>query len=309
MNYKSISFTKKPLTNDITKQLFAFDVCKTGAKNFLFDTYESIYDIIKKKQSHFYEDNTYSSGIKLFIDIDDKTKFTTELLRDKYADKLIELTIPKINTKLLHSFNINNTPIIILISDTLDKASLHFIYPNIVFNNIDEMKYFMNDTTLNTIETLDQSVYKTGCFRMMYCSKFGKFNKLIYYNSFNYDKSTDYNLFLDSCICYISDKPKVSIEIADKSIIKKSRVTKLNNKIVTRNYIYKHINYNKLQSALNKIKDKLLDITNNYSDWFKVAVCMKDLYLSSRDQTKIYDLFDKFSEALPKYNKIENKKI
>ena len=38
MNYKLNSFTKKPLQNDITKQLFAFDVCKTGAKNFLFDT-------------------------------------------------------------------------------------------------------------------------------------------------------------------------------------------------------------------------------------------------------------------------------
>lgn len=82
--------------------------------------------------------------------------------------------------------------------------SLHFIYPDIIFNNIYEMKYFMND-----IKLVDQSVYKVGCFRMMYCSKLNKNNILLYCDSINYIKpKTDYELFLDACICYITDKPK-----------------------------------------------------------------------------------------------------
>ena len=76
-DYKTRSFNKKPTENQIDKQLFSFDVCSTGAKNFIFDTYENIYTIVTYKQSNFYEDNTFSNGIKLFVDIDDKIIFDT----------------------------------------------------------------------------------------------------------------------------------------------------------------------------------------------------------------------------------------
>ena len=45
MNYKIISFPKKPTENELTKQLFSFDVSYLGAKNFLFESYEYIYNI------------------------------------------------------------------------------------------------------------------------------------------------------------------------------------------------------------------------------------------------------------------------
>ena len=68
MKYKIISFPKKPTENELTKQLFSFDVSSLGAKNFLFESYEYIYNIIKYQPvSNFYEDNTFSTGIKLFI--------------------------------------------------------------------------------------------------------------------------------------------------------------------------------------------------------------------------------------------------
>lgn len=77
MNYNIISFPKKPEKNDITKQLFSYDVSERGAKNFIFDSYENIYNIIKSKQkTNIYEDNTFSTGIKLFVDFDDKIFFT-----------------------------------------------------------------------------------------------------------------------------------------------------------------------------------------------------------------------------------------
>lgn len=227
MNYKINSFSKKPVENEPTKQLFSYDVSTSGAKNFLFNTYEYIYNIIKSQQkSNFYEDNTFSTGIKLFIDFDDKIIFNTELERDKYAEKIINTILSQINNKLYDVFKIKETPIIILMSDTLLKMSLHFIYPDIIFNNIYEIKYFMND-----IKLIDQSVYKIGCFRMLYCSKLGKNNNLLFSNSINYIKpETDYELFLDACICYIANKTKVKIEI-DNKIIKLSKNIKVCNKL------------------------------------------------------------------------------
>ena len=67
-----------------------------------------------------------------------KIIFDTELERDKYADSLLNTIIQSINNKLFDTFNITNPSIIILISDTLLKVSLHIVYPDII--NIYEMK-------------------------------------------------------------------------------------------------------------------------------------------------------------------------
>lgn len=201
-------FIKKPIQNDSNKQLFSFDISVSGAKNFIFDTYENIYKKLKEnKVNNFYEDNTFSNSIKLFIDIDDKIIFNTYLERDKYADIIIEKTIQEINTKLKEIISVKEIPIIILISDTLLKMSLHIIYPTLIFGNIYEMKYFMRD-----INIIDQSVYKIGCFRTLYSSKLGKNNKLVYYDSKNYKMEDDYKLFLDSSICN-TDKISIKIDI------------------------------------------------------------------------------------------------
>ena len=194
-NYKSKSYSTKPLENQIDKQLFSLDVWINGAKNFLFDTYENIYEIVKLKNSSFYEDHTYSTNIKLFIDIDHKVSFTSELERDKCSNELLNIIIPSINIKLLEIFQINNPSIIVLISDTLEKLSLHLIYPYIIFNNVDEMKSFTTD-----IQIIDKSVYKKGAFRMLYCSKLKKYNNLIFYKEYNYSKPNDDYLFFSSFI-------------------------------------------------------------------------------------------------------------
>ena len=312
MNYKIISFPKKPTENELTKQLFSFDVSSLGAKNFLFESYEYIYNIIKYQPvSNFYEDNTFSTGIKLFVDFDDKIIFNTELERDKYADKIIDTIITQINNKLYELFNITDPSIIILMSDTLLKMSLHFVYTDIIFNNIYEIKYFMNDVKL-----IDQSVYKIGCFRMMYCSKMGKNNKLIYYTSLNYNKpNIDYELFLDACICNTINKQQLKIEIPiiikthDNKIIKISnqKIIKHNNKLIERNYIYNNIDFKIIKSTLDKLKSQ----SNNYNEWLIISFCLKDLYLSStkEEQKIIFKLFDDFSKKSDKYNKIENKNI
>ena len=238
MNYKITSFGKKPESNQNNKQLFSFDVGYKGAKNFLFDTYDNIYKyIIDSKESNFYEDNTFSNKIKLFVDIDEKIIFTTTLERDKYANNLLSNIIPNINVQLYSFFKINNPKVIILISNNLLKLSLHLIYPEIIFNNIYEMKYFMTD-----IQLVDHSVYKIGCFRTLYSSKLGKNNKLVFFRGSNYNcPSNDFDLFLDCCICYITNIKSITLDIPE--IIKTKYNKKLNvlTKMDDRFYVYKNI--------------------------------------------------------------------
>jgi hypothetical protein len=310
MNYNINSFSKKPIENEPTKQLFSYDVSMLGAKNFLFNTYEHIYTIIKSRPtSYFYEDNTFSTGIKLFIDFDDKIIFNTELERDKYAEKITDAILLQINTKLYNVFRIKNPSTIILMSDTLLKLSLHFVYPDIVFNNIYEIKYFMND-----IKLIDQSVYKIGCFRMLYCSKLGKNNKLFFSDSINYIKpKTDYELFLDACICYTNNKTKINIKIptiiktSNNKIMNIQKNIKVNNKQIERNFVYRNIDFTIIKTTL----DKLKSYSTNYTEWLIIGFCLKDLYLGStkEEQETIYNLFDEFSKSSDKYNSIENKTI
>ena len=304
MNYKINSLSKKPELNQENKQLFSFDIGYKGAKQFVFDTYENIYKhIIESKESNFYEDNTFANKIKLFVDIDEKIIFTTTLARDKYANNLLSIIITDINIQLYRLFQINDPKIIILVSDTLLKLSLHLIYPEIIFNTIYEMKYFMTD-----IQLIDHSVYKIGCFRMLFCSKQGKNNKLVFFRGSNYScPSNDFDLFLDCSICHINNIESVKINISQ--IIKKEYNKKVNTalKFNNRDYIYKNIDLDKLKISLNK----LFNFSNDYSQWLIIAFCLKDLYLSSTKeyQTKIYNLFDEFSKISKSYNKTENKNI
>jgi len=300
-------FAKKPPNQETdNKQLFSLDVTSYGAKNFIFYTYEEIYKIIKSsKTPNFYEDNTYAKSIKLFIDYDNKITFTNELERDKCAEKIIETIINQVNSKIKSFFQIENPTIIILMSDTLLKMSLHIVYPDIIFNNICEMKYFMTGFDL-----IDQSVYKIGCFRMIFCSKMGKQNPLLYYNSINYIKpKKDFNLFLDTCICYTENKPKVTLDVitTPKVYMKIKSLQPLSNNISSRTYTYQNVNF----EIINSVLDKLKDHSDKYDECLKIAFCLKDLYLGvdEDDRKTVLDLFDSFSKKSKSYNQDINHKI
>jgi hypothetical protein len=297
------SFVKKPTDNQKNKQLFSFDVTTLGAKNFFFNTYENIYQIIKhQKNPNFYEDNTYATSIKLFIDFDEKIIFNNQLERDKYAEIVTETILTQVNSKIKNTFGIDNPSVIILMSDTLLKMSLHFVYTDIIFNNIYEMKYFMHDILL-----IDQSVYKIGCFRMMLCSKIGKQNALLYNNSINYTKPVnEYQLFLDSCICYTENKTTLTVTIPQNtSIIKIPNSFKSTTSNISRKYTYRNVNFDIIKSTL----DKLKDYSHRYNEWLTISFCLKDLYLGVTEQEKVYNLFDDFSKNSSSYNKTANEHI
>jgi hypothetical protein len=299
MNYKLNSFPKKPEQNIPNKQLFSFDINYEGAKNFIFKTYDDIYDIIiNEKNPNFYEDHTFNNKIKLHLDIDKKIQFNNQLERDSHVNNFIKLIIDPINKKLEL-----RTKIIILISDTLNKLSIHIIYPMIMFSNIITMKYFITDIKeLLEMDELDKSIYRIGSFRMLHCEKKGKNNKLIYYDGINYNYEDDNELFLDCCICNVDKSdPIYNYEVKNnlpKSILYKNQ---------ERNFIYNNVDYDKIKAALVVLSDHC----NDYSKWLTITFALKDLYLSVKDDEKdlVYDLFDNFSKKSNKYNEQENKKI
>jgi hypothetical protein len=294
MNTKTEYYNKKPLESQENKQLFAIDINKNGAKKWVFDTYDNIYNIINNNDFNYYnEDHTFNKKIKLHIDIDVKQEFITHLERDKCGLKLVLSIIPTITDKIYKEFNINNPPIIVLISNTLEKLSLHLIFPTIIFTNIVDMKMFMCD-----VDIIDHNIYKVGCFRMYKCSKLEKYNKLILFETYNYDLIDDYTLFLDSCICHNNNITPITFS-------KKTPITTfiLNNNLQY-NYIYKNIDYDKIKKALNQLKH----YNDNYNDWILIGFCIKDLYLNCdiNEQNYVYSLFDEFSKNSNKYNEYEN---
>jgi hypothetical protein len=299
---KIISYNRKPQENNPKSQLFSFDIVpKSGAKNFFFDTYENLFNTIKKNdESCFYEDNTFTTKIKLFIDIDGDFIFPSKLERDKCANDILGNIIVKINAQLYRVYKINDPKIIVLISNTLDKLSLHLIYPDIIFNNITEIKFFMMD--LKTEDYIDHSVYKIGCFRTLYSSKLGYNNKLILFRCINCNYNNDYELFLNSCICYVNNIEPIKINQKEYIIDSSKKIN-----LPIRNYIYKNINFNKIKESLNKLNN----YSDNYLQWLLITFCLKDLYLSSNknEQLNVYKLFEEFSKQSIKYNKKNNKNI
>ena len=305
-NFLAITSKTKPLINEVDKQLFSYDVCSTGAKNFTFNTFKNMYNIILQS-SNGYEDNTYAKLIKLFIDIDINMTFNNQLERNKYADFILKNILEDINDQLEKQLNIKNTKVIILISDTLLKLSLHIIYPEVVFSNMYEMKYFMSN-----ISNIDQCVYRIGCFRMYKCAKLGKSNKLVWFKGINYIKpEDDYKIFTDCCICHVENIIPVHLEYANDSKQEKDIIKKIKNKtikeinsVVNKDYKYKKINLDLVKSALNKLKDH----SNEYYKWLIISCCLKDLYISAdkKYQKDIYKIYEDFSKISPKYNKINN---
>lgn len=300
MNYKTEYLPKKPIEIPINKQLFAVDVNSEGAKNFIISTYPEIYELIKTNP-YLYEDQTFSESIKLHFDIDVNYNFNTELERDLEADDIIRILINDTNYKLSQEYNINNPSVIVLISDTLKKLSLHVIYTNVFFKSIVDMKMFCS----NISSFVDMNIYKRGVFRMFNCCKYGKQNKLIYYKGFNYKYINDYQLFIDSCICSVKNDNPISI-IQDNN--KNDALKKIyNNNLINheRNYIYKNYDINKITEAINKVD------LSEYNIWFKVTCSIKDLWLSVDESQKeiIYNIYDNACKKYDNYDEDKNYNI
>ena len=236
----------KDLVIEKQYKLFSKDIMlSNGAKYFIVDSYENIYNKIIKNQKYEinvkkdefeyksvnymipkllnnYYENIQDDKVKLFIDVDYYIKGEYNLLPyeiDKIIKLIINNIIKTINIYLKEKHNIVNTNILILKSNMIEnKISLHIVYTNVGFIHITHLKAFFDLISKNNnfnkffLDFLDNSVYKRGCIRCLYNYKNNKKNMLDYYchidnNQIIYEKyQDDYKLFLDSLVCNIDDQ-------------------------------------------------------------------------------------------------------
>jgi hypothetical protein len=231
---ESIEFMKKQNNNNL--KLFCADKSdidgKIGVKFFIITTYDIMYDISKKYDSHLYENCESDNNVKLHIDIDVKLDNTKNInvnnLFDTYVEKVLEYFTKCIFPKI----NITTYSYIILKSDDIsNKISGHIIFPDIIFTDIYCIKYLLfdndNNNELLKNKILDPSIYRTGCFRMMYSSKLNKNNKLKYYSSYNYNIINDKTTFMDTLICNTDIKYNLKTSKPKKNIL--ANINKIKN--------------------------------------------------------------------------------
>jgi len=282
----------KPDTPPSKGQLFAYDCNIKGAKLFIVTSYEHVYRSLPNLY-YWYEDHTHNTNIRLHIDVDYHTKYDSELERDEDADVIIGELTDLINDKLLAEFKITNNRIIVLISDTLNKLSLHFIYLDVLFKSIIEMNMFMDDLS----SYVDMRVYRRGVFRMPENKKFDKDNKLIFYASFNYQKPADkFKLFLDSCICSSNDGTRVDYSHKVFDLVPSNKLERgtrpLKNHTFNRLYHYPIYDLAKVKKALESLDGNLL---YDYKSWLAITTAIKDLWIGIRDEnhrSELYNIYD-----------------
>jgi len=312
-NFKVIFKKKNPaltFMNSLNRKdlvLIAEDLTTTGAKKFIVVQTNYLIKKVTNKKYSLYEWIDRTVPVKLYIDID-----LNEKLIEKDRDKELDDHIKRINKLVCHElkrhFNISKPRCIVLKSQNeTGKASAHLIYPDIVFEDINCIKYMFcdcsYDTGLISDKILDPSVYKSGCFRFLYSNKKGKDNTLEFYKGINYEKpELNKNLFLDCMICNIKENDKIlTFEYKDKiksPIVTKKPKTK-NQEVLNQ---LKEMNSN--QKALpNDIKYILDNIkvkrSDDYMDWINVGIAV----FNCNNTKEGFTLWDNWSQLSSKYDK------
>ena len=115
-------YKTKPVNLYTNKQLFSEDVNFDGAKQYFFTSHQKIFNSIQtKNKCNYYEDNTYCSLIKLHFDIDFKQVYEHAIYKKQDAEKIINVIISKINSRLVGKYPSDIIQSIIWISDGLNK--------------------------------------------------------------------------------------------------------------------------------------------------------------------------------------------
>ena len=289
---KDPAIYKQKQLNNQELYLFSEDITKKYAKRFFLNTYQNMYKYIKEsKIKRIYENFEANDKIRLYIDVDINEQQIGKNNRDIFFKKIID-DIIKLLIDPLKKYNIIDPQIIILKSkNTLGKLSGHIIYPNVVFQNVEHLKYFFMDINSPLIKNkiIDPRAYKIGCLRMLFNEKFGKNNHLEYYDAIKYDYKDDLILFNDSSVKNFQNYEHKLIALKinkDETTgnIRLRKQLKLNNNIQTNNCI---IPIEELQKFVN-----LLDIKRaiDYIEWINVGLA---IYNSNPNAFEVWNQWSK----------------
>ena len=319
-------------------KLFSRDYFQ-GSKFFMASSYKQIFDIINKnlntindlnklnKLNNYYENYEKNDKVKLFVDIDFELKNRiTSSQFDEFTEIMIKLVTNYINNYLDKTYNIKNPEILILRSNNYSsKISIHIIYQNVIFNDIYNIKYFFEELKYSDYfnhhihSLIDMNVYKVGCFRCIFNTKYDKNNMMNYHKFINYEYNFDdneeikYDLFLKTLVCNVNKniEPIIVKLIHIPNVIKRCLLKKNFDKIDrVYDYIYE-INDGFLKIIETCLSELNSDFCNEYDYWLVITSCINDLYYHIDDiyQTKLYDIYTKWCEKSAKYDENNNHNI
>ena len=224
---------------------FRRDLNANFAKIYVADSYQNIFEKIKKGDNKFYESWSPSQYMKFYIDYEKKVEFIDTNDLKKRLQKMNDQQLSHKNDILniithVKSVLPNITGVHILKSiPDIDKKSYHIIFEGVHFSDYRNMKVFVEEQLKHKFKELfekkiiDTTVYAPKCFRSLLCTKYGQ-NRPLYLldtNSFLTElrediiqpEDTTFEQFKKTCLTYIEGN---SVLYKYKSIDKKKETNK-----------------------------------------------------------------------------------
>ena len=288
--------------HDENLYIFSEDISAKSQKRFYTLHSDIIFELSQMKKFHLYENFGKDQKVKMMLDIDlKKSQLKDESTGDQYFKSVIDSSIGMISSKL-KSYGIKNIQVIILTANRKDKYSSHIIFPNVYFENIYKMKFFMMDISSPLINDniIDLAIYRKGCFRMLWNSKCGKGNNLEFSEGINYNYSSkngngnenDKQLFMD---CLVTNIPATA-QLVDFKIDENIKLNKQKKGFPIK---LKSVNF---QQRTNKkisvdVLKKYVDLlsikrTKKYGDWLEIGMCL----YNCNNTEKCFDLWTTWSK-------------
>lgn len=320
-------------------RLFQRDLNDKGAKSFYLMRIDTARLIslrgLPTNEANLYENYEKDTPVKLFLDIDmplEKIKLPQNTTPNDYLNYMID-NITRIIRSYLHDKypalenRVNEDSILIMKASSDVKLSAHVVFTKLAFINPGTVKCLM----INIMESLtpemkseffeskepknkhvDFSVYGSGrCFRLLWNTKIGRTNPLVYDSYGNYYKSTcDKKLFNDSLVTFIPNDVELVKDVFPDDKIEE-QLHKLNIPLpqpVIRNKPPKNCKNNindadiYLFSPLETIQI-LLDMINvaradDYDSWIQLMIIVKN----SNPSSQAFKIFNKWSALSDNYN-------
>ena len=275
-----------------------------GNKRFYALDYETLYNYSISKKTHLYENFELCERLKLFLDIDiKKEKIPATADKDELFKNIIKKSINLILDQLL-DYEIGNPQIIIISSNRPEKLSAHIIFNDVVFTDIVSMKFFMMKINSEMIKdkTIDMNVYKVGCCRLLWNSKYGKSTPLDYHKSINYTRQSDRELFMNCLLKYLPESYKtINCPVPQNLPIKEAKVQNIKSKKGSK----------KSQKFINKALTEIFSIEevkkyvdtlsqercDDYIDWLHVGMAI----FNCCPTIEGFNLWDQWSQKSDSY--------
>jgi hypothetical protein len=287
--------------------LFGEDMSAKMHKQFYAINYNTIYLLSKMKKFHLYEYYGNDEEVKLFLDIDIKPEHIPETADKKILfDNIINDSIKLMVEKLEKDYQIIDPAVIILKSSSDVKLSSHVIFPDVVFRNIKEMKFFVTEikSLYITKGIIDPCVYRKGAFRCLWNSKYGKNINLEFYKGIRYEQPNEKEMFYDCLLrCINQDYYVVEVEMpVNVKIIKAKNIRKVGTKKIKDAYGIEINGENEnISHPISSLKP-YLDILNKnkadaYDTWLKVGMILHNC----NPDSECFDMWDEWSKDSPNY--------